>query len=129
MKELFGKVGEIGQDNLIARPYPPCDVTGVVLRAVTKEGVLARGTVLAKSRKDGKCVVLGTPAAEGEVLKAAYVLCDDTEVGKADVAAVAYRRGCFNAAALVVADKYKMTEEDKDDLRAFGVFLHENMVM
>ena len=60
------RVGGIDQDNLIAGIYPPADVTGVTLRALEEETVLARGTVLALSSIDGKLVILGTEAAEAQ---------------------------------------------------------------
>ena len=63
MRELMNKAGETGQDNLIAGVFPPAEFTGVTIRALTKETILARGTVLALSDIDGKTVILGTEAA------------------------------------------------------------------
>lgn len=133
------RVGGIDQDNLIAGIYPPADVTGVTLRALEEETVLARGTVLALSSIDGKLVILGTEAAEAqtasgenpavpaEVLTAAYILCDDMTVGTKDVSAVAYRTGNFNSKALITAEDYTLTGADRDALRKYGIVLNDNM--
>ena len=139
MRELMNKAGETGQDNLIAGVFPPAEFTGVTIRALAKETVLARGTVLAKSSIDGKLVILGTEAAEAqaasggnpavpaETLTAAYILSDDTLVGTEDVGAAAYRAGCFNTKALTVAEGYELTEADRDDLRKYRIVLNDNM--
>lgn len=139
MRELMNKVGEIGQDNLIAGAFPPAEFTGVTIRALTKETILVRGTVLAKSSIDGKVVILGTeaapakeasggnPAVPAETLTAAYILSDDTLVGTEDVGTVAYRAGNFNAKALTMAGEYELTEADRDDLRKYRIALNDNM--
>lgn len=139
MRELMNKAGETSQDNLIAGVFPPVEFTGVTIRALTKETVLERGTVMAKSSIDGKLVILGTEAAEAvaasggnpavpaEVLTAAYILSDDTVVGTDDVGTVAYRAGCFNTKALIVAEDYELTEADRDDLRKYRIVLNDNM--
>lgn len=124
-KELCYKVGETGQDNLIAKIYPPAEATGVTLRAMSAETVLPRGTVLAKGDEDELLDELG---ATGAGTTAAYILCDDTTVGTEDTPAAAYRTGCFNAAALTVAEGYTITAADKDNLRRYGIILHENML-
>lgn len=136
-KELCYQVGEIGQDNLIAKLYPPAQTTGVTLRAADKETILPRGTVLSVSSTDGLLVQLGTEAAAAdpdttgstaETLTAAYILCDDTTVGTENTPTVAYRAGCFNADALTVADGYTITAADEDALRKYGIILHHNML-
>lgn len=139
MRELMNKVGEIGQDNLIAGVFPPAEFTGITIRALEEETLLARGTVLAVSSIDGKTVVLGTeaapakaasgdnPAVPAETLTAAYILSDDTLVGTEDVGAAAYRAGCFNTKALTVAEEYELTAEDRDNLRKYRIVLNDNM--
>lgn len=124
-KELCYQVGEIGQDNLIAKLYPPAQTTGVTLRALSAETVLPRGTVLAKGDADELLDELG---AAGAGTTAAYILCDDTTVGTENTPAVAYRAGCFNADALTVADGYTITAADEDALRKYGIILHHNML-
>lgn len=139
MRELMNKAGETGQDNLIAGAFPPAEFTGVTIRALTEETLLVRGTVLALSDIDGKTVILGTeaapakeasggnPAVPAETLTAAYILSDDTLVGTEDVGAAAYRAGCFNTKALTVADEYKLTNADRDNLRKYRIVLNDNM--
>lgn len=52
------------------------------------------------------------------------VLTDDIEVGTtADENATVYVSGCFNEAALIMADGYTLTEADKDVLRTKGILL------
>ena len=139
MRELMNPVGETAQDNLIAGAFPPAEVTGVMLRAVEKETLLARGTVLARSSADGKAVILGTeaegpkaasgdaPAVPAETLEAAWILCDDTLVGKEDTGTVAYRAGNFNTKALITAEGYALSEADRDSLRRYRIVLNDNM--
>ena len=55
-KELCRKVGEVGQDNLIAKLFPPAEPFGI--KVAGGEGVLKRGTVMALSGTD--YVVLDT---------------------------------------------------------------------
>lgn len=50
------------------------------------------------------------------------ILADDVEVGTdADAAAVAYRCGNFNPDAVILADGYALTVQDKDTLRKYGI--------
>lgn len=127
MKNLMNKVGETGQDNLIARALPPADTTGVVIRGVQGGATYPRGTVMARSDTDGKLVILGSAATEAENLTAAFILCDPVEVGETDVGTAAYRAGSFNTAALTVAEGYEITAKDRDDLRKYGIVLVDNM--
>ena len=113
MKELVKKVGERGQDNLIAGLFPRALTVPVSIAAGA--GELARGTVL--SRKEvGTCEVMatgGTPA---------YVLADPVDVsGTEAVAAVAYRSGNFNPDEVAVAEGYTLTAADKDTLRKYDI--------
>jgi len=130
MSELLSKVGSVTQDNLIAKILPPAEVTGVL---IAKEDAAAatykRGTVLAQSASDGKCVILGSTAATGDTLTAAYILADDVEVGTdADVSAVAYRSGCFNKEAVTVKDGSSISAADLDNLRKYGIVFADKML-
>ena len=125
---LVNKVGSIGQDNLLAKIFPPAEMTGVIIRKGTTETIYPRGTVLARSSIDKKLVILGTTAAAAsgdtpaETLTPAYILCDDVTVGTAaDAPAVAYRTGNFNRGAVTVKDGYTMTADDEDALRKYGI--------
>lgn len=132
MKNLCNKVGEIGQDNLIAKLFPPAETFGVTIPAGT--GVLKRGTVLALAA-DGTYCVFGSSkeivSGEGEnaistsyVPEANCVLADPVDAsGEEDVVGVAYRTGHLNRKALIVAEGYEMTMADEEDLRKYGILL------
>ena len=112
-ENLVTKVGECGQDNLIAGLSPRALTTGVNIAAGA--GKLARGTVLSR-KEDGTCGVMaagGTPA---------YVLADPVDAsGTEAAAAVAYRSGNFNPDAVTVAEGYTLTAADKDTLRKYDI--------
>ena len=117
-KELCRKVGETGQDNLIAKLFPPAETFGVKIAA--GQGVLARGAVLALSGTD--YVVLDSETTG----KANCVLYDPVDArGENPVAAVAYRTGHFNRKALIVAEGYTMTAADEEELRKGGILLSD----
>lgn len=120
-KQLVNKVGEIGQDNLIAKLFPPAETFGVTIKA--GEGELARGTVLVLG-EDGTYTVLGTDTTG----KANCVLSDPVDASGSDnVTGVAYRTGHFNSRALIVSEGYTMTVQDKEELRKGGILLSEMM--
>lgn len=115
-KELCRKVGEVGQDNLIAKLFPPAETFGI--KVAGGEGVLKRGTVMALSGTD--YVVLDAEATG----KANCVLSDPVDAsGESPVTAVAYRTGHLNRKALIVAEGYTMTAADEEELRKGGILL------
>ena len=117
-KELCRKVGEVGQDNLIAKLFPPAETFGI--KVAGGEGVLKRGTVMALSGTD--YVVLDAEATG----KANCVLSDPVDVsGESPVTAVAYRTGHLNRKALIVAEGYTMTAADEEELRKGGILLSD----
>ncbi|MDE6837187.1 MAG: head decoration protein [Acutalibacter sp.] len=122
MRESFvRKAGSIGQDNLIAKPFPRAIPFGVKVAA--GQGQLKRGAVLVLG-EDGSYTVL-TEATTG---KANCVLADDVDAsGEAAVTAVAYRTGHLNIKALIVAEGYTLTQADKEELRKGGILLSEMM--
>lgn len=120
-ESLVKKVGSIGQDNLIAKPFPRAIPFGVKITA--GQGQLKRGTVLALG-EDGAYTVL----AEATTGKANCVLADDVDAsGEEAVTAVAYRTGHLNSRALIVAEGYTLTQADKEELRKGGILLSEMM--
>ena len=125
MSELSKSLGTMEFDGLIADINPKLVVSGGTIRKLSKADTIKRGTILAKSSGtsgDGKLVVLGTAATGDEVLTANCILCDDVDVGTADdVTAPVYLMGCFNSNKVTVADRYTMTEADKDALRNGGI--------
>ena len=118
-ENLVNKVGECGQDNLIAGLFPRALTMGVKVAAGT--GNLARGTVLSR-KDDGTCEVMaagGTPA---------YILADPVDASGAEaVAAVAYRSGNFNPHAVIVGEGYTLTAADKDNLRKYDIVFTDMM--
>lgn len=117
-KELCRKVGEVGQDNLIAKLFPPAETFGI--KVAGGEGVLKRGTVMALSGTD--YVVLDAEATG----KANCVLSDPVYAsGESPVTAVAYRTGHLNRKALIVAEGYTMTAADEEELRKGGILLSD----
>ncbi len=112
-KNLVTKVGECGQDNLIAGLFPRALTTGV--KIVAGAGELKRGTVLSR-KEDGSCEVM---AAGGSP---AYILAAPVDAtGAETVAGVAYRSGNFNPSAVTVGEGYALSAADKDALRKYDI--------
>ncbi len=112
-KNLVNKVGERGQDNLIARLHPRALTTGVKIAAGA--GLLARGTVLSR-KDDGTCEIM---AAGGSP---AYILADSVDAsGTEAVVGVAYYSGNFNPGAVAVGEGYTLSDADKDALRKYNI--------
>ena len=115
---LCKKVSEAGQDNLIAKLFPPAETFGITVAG--GEGELARGTVLALV--DGGYVALDVDSTG----KANCVLADPVDASGDDgVTAIAYRTGHLNRRALIVADGYTMTSADEEELRKGGILLSD----
>jgi len=126
-KQLNQVVETMEYDNLINDYEPKPDVFSVTIRTGPK--ALKRGTVLAKG-EDGKFVILGTAKLTTETAepKANCILAEDSEdATTADVTAVAYRVGHFNENALIAADDYTITANDREDLRTVGILLDTAM--
>ncbi len=122
--ELLKKLGAVSADNLIAGTDPALRVGTGKLRKNT--GALKRGTVLAKSSKDGTLVILGTAASssesDSEVLEPYGILTDDITVPEdEDVNTTIYIGGLFNTNKIILKKSYQMTEADKDTLRKYGI--------
>ena len=122
--ELLKKLGAVSADNLIAGTDPALRVGTGKLRKNT--GKLKRGTVLAKSSKDGTLVILGTAASssesDSEVLEPYGILTDDITVPEdEDVNTTIYIGGLFNTNKIILKESYQMTEADKDTLRKYGI--------
>lgn len=122
MTELGNKIvttAESEPDNLIVGTTPEPKVGNAVLKQC--EGILERGTMLAKSSKDAKLVILGTAAGSGETLEPYGILTDDTDATEGDTPVTVYISGMFNANKVICKDSYIMTEADKDTLRKYGI--------
>ena len=117
-------LGTMEFDGLISGLTPQTKVTGATIRKLGTAATLKRGTILAKSSTDNKCVVLGNTAAESETLTPCYILTDDIDVGTtADENVAVYDMGCFNPNKLIAKEGYTITEADKDALRVRGIFI------
>lgn len=121
MKNLSNNLGKMEYDGLITDIIPQVQVRGGTVAALTAAATYKRGTVLAKSTKDGKLYILGSTAATGDTLTADCILCDDTEIGTTDTKVEVYTAGCFSLDKLTVAADYTITEADKDKLRERGI--------
>lgn len=118
--ELLNKLGTVTADNLIAGTDPALRIGSGLLRKNT--GELKRGTVLAKSSKDGTLVTLGTASVGDETLEAYGILTDDITVpADEDVHMTIYISGKFNSNKIILAKGYTMTETDKDTMRKYGI--------
>ena len=118
--ELLNKLGTVTADNLITGTDPALRIGSGLLRKNT--GELKRGTVLAKSSKDGTLVTLGTASAGDETLEAYGILTDDITVpADEDVHMTIYISGKFNSNKIILAKGYTMTETDKDTMRKYGI--------
>lgn len=118
--ELLNKLGTVTADNLVAGTDPALRIGSGLLRKNT--GELKRGTVLAKSSKDGTLVTLGTASAGDETLEAYGILTDDITVPvDEDVHMTIYIGGKFNSNKIILAKGYTMTETDKDTMRKYGI--------
>lgn len=120
---LDENLGAVGFDNLINCANPPADVFGVDLKA--GQGILKRGTLLATA-STGMVTISATTTG-----KANCILSDDADTGTdaegSAVTGVAYRTGHFNGNALIVAEGYEITADDKEALRAAGILLSDAM--
>lgn len=132
-ENLVSKIGECGQDNLIAGLFPRALTMGVKVAA--GEGLLKRGTLLT-AKSDGTYVICGKKVATGEGESAQTTTCGNPSAvltvdvdasGSTAVAAVAYRSGNFNPHAVIVAKDYTLTAADKDNLRKYDIVFTDMM--
>lgn len=128
MANLNRKIGEEGFDGLITQLIPPVQVRGRTIRKLGTAGTIKRGTIMAISSTDGKLVVLGTAAGNGETLTPDCILTDDIEVGTAnDVNAAVYTAGCFDLGKCIVASGYTVTAANLDALRTRDIVFHNSI--
>ena len=123
-RDLHEKVGSFEYEKLFAGLQPPAIIKSGTIRKLSAEATLKRGTLLAKSSTDNKLVVFGSTADSGETLSADCILTDDIIVGTtADENVTVYVSGCFNEAALILAENASIAETDRDELRKKGILL------
>ena len=103
-KMLSEKLGEVEYDGLIAGVNPKKRVGPGVIAGPEAETTFVRGTVFAKSAKDGKLHILGTEASGGDTLTADCILIEDvTMKASMDETVAVYLAGCFNPDKLTCA--------------------------
>lgn len=119
------QIGICKADNLIISGKFQRDTMSVTI--ASGQGVLSRGTVVAKSSESRKCVILGTAASEGETLTPYGIICDEVDATSADAVTTAYRTGNFNKEALIVKENYTMTDADEAALRNGNICLDSAM--
>lgn len=123
---MDGNVETVEYDNLIYDLYPEPEVFSVELASGT--GTLERGTLLAKSTKDGNYVIFGETAGTGDTLTANAVLCEPVTLSASgEVIGQAYRTGHFAQNILKVKSGATITEADKEALRDVGILLSESV--
>lgn len=112
MTELSKKIAEMDYDGLVTGIIPPVLVAGGILKALTGETVIKRGTLLVKEA--GKLsAYAGTGVPD-------CILCDDTTVNTADVPTTVYIGGCFDPDKVILSSG-TLTDEMKDTLRTKGI--------
>lgn len=124
MHHLNRKIGDIQPyDHLISGLTPSVRVASGTIAKGDTETTYPRGTVFARSEKDGKLYLLGSDAATGDTLTPDCILCDSITVGtETDETAAVYVMGNFNPDALTVAEDYAITQADFDRLRERGLY-------
>ena len=120
IKGLVGKVGEVGQDNLIAHAFPRALTTAV--KVATGENVLPRGTIL--TTEDGTSYKALTGETKGQ---ANCILADEVDATSEDIVAAAYITGNFNINAVSgkPAEEVDIDFEVQDALRKYGIILSD----
>lgn len=117
-EQLNRLVAEVEDDKLINSAFKTDSFAVTLLKG---QGVLKRGTALGLNA-DGKAVILGTEGATANC-----ILQKDVDTTDADVVAIAYREGHFNADALIVKDGYALTADDKDNFRVHNIILSDSL--
>lgn len=123
-KALNEKIATFEYDGLIADSNPVADVFAVTV--ASGNGALKRGTVLAKSAKDGKMHILGATVSS-DTITANCILAEDVDATSADAAALAYRTGHFATNKLIVKEETSLSAADKEALRDVGILLSDAM--
>lgn len=117
MAEQLNKlVADVQDDKLVNSAH---ETNSFAVTIAAGQGALKRGTAL--GLKDGKAVILGTDGAEANC-----ILQKDVDA-TAEVVAIAYREGHFNADALIVKEGYALTAADKEAFRSKNIILSDSL--
>lgn len=98
------------------------DVVAKKIIVLSGAGALPRGAVLGKVTASGKLVLSTAAANDGSEVPYAILADDDVDATAADVEAMAYFNGPFNAAALTFGAGHTAASTF-DALRDKGIFL------
>lgn len=123
MNEVLNKSYEMNYDNLIVSSKHESDVN--VVKVASGQGVLRRGTVLSLT-SESNYVVCGSDIDDNVIATANCIISDSVDTGTeagSEVPVVVYISGNMNVNALIVADGYKLSDADKENLRNAGLFL------
>ncbi|PKL00059.1 MAG: head decoration protein [Tenericutes bacterium HGW-Tenericutes-1] len=119
-ESLYGEVGSIEYDNLVAGNNVPLLVKGVVVAA--GQGVLKKGSVLGIVTATSKGLFCAAASVDGSQ-EAKFVLADDVDATE-EVVALCYQSGELNRGALIF-DSTDTAEMHEDELRKNGIFLKD----
>lgn len=122
-KQLYGQIGAVTPDNLIAGLEITPIIKGVVLG--NGLGVLPRGAVLGR-KSDGTCALVDSKASDGSEKPYAILASDVTTDVDKQTAAEVYTTGVFNALALTFGGDDTI-ETHEDTLRTLGIHVKENV--
>ncbi len=115
-------VEKYNPDNLIAENNHALAVGTVTVKS--GEGELKRGSLLKRDPSNNKFVLASTLPVGGI---AETVLAADVDATDADAAASAYISGDIKEDALIAAEGYSITEEDRVNLKNAGIYLKAGM--
>lgn len=114
MKEVYN-----GPDNLIADINPIVIKSGITLKK--GQGILKRGTVLGEVKASKLMVKTDKSVTDGSEI-ASVVLAETVNTDKtSDVAAVAFKAGCFFSSELIFGGTSKM-DDHKSQLRDVNIY-------
>lgn len=119
-ESLYGEVGAMEYDNLIAGNNVPIVLKGVTVAA--DQGVLKKGSVLGIVTATGKGLLCMAASEDGSK-EAKYVLADDVDATE-EVVVQCYQSGELNRGALIF-DSTDTAEMHEDELRKNGIFLKD----
>lgn len=124
-ENLYRKTGEFTPDRLVADNAIPLTAKGIMVAA--GQGLLKRGTLLGPD-SGGLYRVTGSKEPTGEEAGTSEkkigcdcILADNADTAS-DAAASAYVTGCFDSAALILAEGADIKSYEAE-LRKLGIFL------
>ena len=114
---------DMSYDNLLASTKHSPDVN--IVNIASGQGTVVRGTVLCLTSED-KYIVMGSDVDEGVTYKANCIVSDTVDTGTEagdEVPVCVYVSGHMNSKALIVAESYTLSDDDKENLRLAGLYI------